>query len=79
VRTKITQAAVERIPLAPERSATYTDTELRGSLGLVFWGRVRCRAFWLSFGLRNSPSMPYAKCLSRGRSAPQNRLPLQDG
>jgi hypothetical protein len=26
VRTKITQAAVERVPLAPERAATYTDT-----------------------------------------------------
>jgi hypothetical protein len=35
VRIKITQAAVERAPLATDRSATYTDTELRGFMLLV--------------------------------------------
>jgi hypothetical protein len=43
VRTKITQAAVERVPLAPERAATYTDTELRGFMLIV--GRTSKRYY----------------------------------
>jgi integrase len=43
VRIKITQAAVERAPLAPGGSATYTDTELRGFMLLV--GRTSRRYY----------------------------------
>ena len=35
MRTKITQAVVERVPLSPDRTATYTDTEIRGFMLLV--------------------------------------------
>jgi hypothetical protein len=35
VRTKLTQAAVERVPLAPDGSAYSTDTELRGFMLIV--------------------------------------------
>ena len=35
MKVKITQALVERVPLSPERSATYTDTELRGFMLIV--------------------------------------------
>lgn len=35
MRTKITQALVERVPLSPGGNATYTDAELRGFMLLV--------------------------------------------
>lgn len=43
MRTKITQAAVERVPLAPDGSAYYTDTELRGFMLIV--GRTSKRYY----------------------------------
>jgi hypothetical protein len=35
MKTKITQAFVERVPLSPGRNATYTDCELRGFMLIV--------------------------------------------
>jgi len=35
MKTKITQAFVERIPLSPERNATYTDCDLHGFMLIV--------------------------------------------
>jgi len=35
MKTKITQAFVERIPLSPGRNKTYTDAELRGFMLIV--------------------------------------------
>jgi hypothetical protein len=43
VRIKITQAALERAPLALDGLATYTDTELRGFMLLV--GRTARRHY----------------------------------